>query len=379
MFTKLKIRLIEDINVEKNPFQHRRLIMILALHGVSLFAFTIFIFINISLGRHILAFMDIALILITLFSVYLLLVKNNVEFAAKIASIVSFFFLLSYSYIAKNHSFGLAWTLCYPLFVIPILGTRKGVIMLSLFYLLLFPIAYSGIGEWDNGFWDKASFLRFLMASLTIAAIAYFFEKSSTIAYQTILEIREKERTYLSQLKELSITDQLTGLYNRRYFDEHFKLEKNKIHRYPGLLCLIMIDIDYFKSVNDQYGHQVGDNLLIEFSQLLKNSIRNTDFLSRWGGEEFVILLPETSFTNSINLAEKIRKNIVEHHFSKIGKISASFGVSQVESSPDSNMLAIHQADEALYKAKHQGRNKVVAYKSPSIEQSSSSEQKQLS
>lgn len=362
MIKRIKTRLTEGFDLEHNPFLYRRLIMTAALLFIALFAFSAFILINISLGNYHLVMMDITVALFSLFSIYLLFIKKKIEFAALVSTVLLFSFLLFFTFITKNNGFGLVWTLCFSLFVIPILGTRKGLIMTAVFYLILVPMVYSGIGEWDHGFWDKSSFTRFFMASLTVVYTAYFFESSSVAAYQTILEIREKEKVYLNKLENLSVTDQLTGLNNRRYFDDHFEVERAKVKRYGNALCLIMIDIDHFKPVNDKFGHQVGDLVLKEFSLVLRKSIRSSDILSRWGGEEFIILLPGTTMSNSLLIAEKIRKAIAGRQFAKIGKLSASFGVSEVNTKTASNREAIHHADEALYQAKRNGRNQVVAY-----------------
>ena len=362
MIKIIKARLTEGFDLENNPFLYRRLIMTAALLFIALFAFTSFIFINFSLGNHKLVMMDIFVALLSTISLYLLFIKKNIEFAATVSTTMLFSFLIFFSFVTENNGFGLVWTLCFPLFVIPILGTRKGMILTGLFYLILVPLVYSGIGEWDHGFWDKAAFTRFFMASLTVVYTAYFFESSSVSAYQTILEIREKEKVYLNKLENLSVTDQLTGLHNRRYFDDHFEIEKQKVERYGNALCLIMIDIDHFKSINDQYGHPIGDKVLKEFSLLLRKNIRSSDILSRWGGAEFIILLPGTSIDNSFLIAEKIRKSIADRQFDKIGKLTASFGVSVVDASCASNREAIHRADKALYRAKKQGRNRVITY-----------------
>jgi len=362
MIKKIKALLTEGFDLKNNPFLYRRLIMTAALLSIALFAFTAFIFINYSLGNYTLAIMDIMVTLLSTISLYLLFVKKKIEFAAIVSTTMLFFFLIFFSFITKNNGFGLVWTLCFSLFVIPILGTRKGMIMTGVFYLILVPLVYSGIGEWDNGFWSKAAFTRFFMASLTVVYTAYFFESSSVAAYRTILEIREKEKIYLKKLENLSVTDQLTNLHNRRYFDDHFEIEKQKVERYGVLLCLIMVDIDHFKSINDKYGHPVGDKVLKEFSLLLRNNIRGSDILSRWGGEEFIIMLPGTSIANSLLIAEKIRKSIATRQFEIIGSLTASFGVSEVNASCSTNREAIHRADKALYRAKKQGRNRVVAY-----------------
>lgn len=363
MIKKIKAWLTEGFDLKNNPFLYRRLIMTAALLFIASFAFIAFIFINYSQGNYRLAMMDIIVTFLSIISLYLLFVKKNIEFAAVVSTTMLFSFLIFFSFITKNNGFGLVWTLCFSLFVIPILGTRKGMILTFLFYLILVPMVYLGIGEWDNGFWNISAFTRFFMASMTVVYAAYFFESSSVAAYRTILEIREKEKIYLKKLENLSVTDQLTGLHNRRYFDDHFEIEKQKVERYDNLLCLIMIDIDHFKSVNDKYGHPVGDKVLKEFSLLLRKNIRNSDILSRWGGEEFIIMLPGTSIDNSLLIAEKIRKSIATRQFELIGKLTASFGVSEVDASSSSNRDAIHRADKALYRAKKQGRNRVIAYK----------------
>jgi len=283
MIKKIKTKLVEGFDTENNPFLYRRLIMTSALLFVTMLAFSSFIFVNIARGNSTLIILDISVILLTLFSLYLLFIKKKIEFAALVSTSVLFLFLILFSYLTKNHGFGLIWTACFPLFVIPILGTRRGLITITLFYLILTPLVYAGIGEWDNGYWDIASFIRFVMASLTIIYTVYFFETSSVEAYKTILEIRKKEKKYLKRLENLSVTDQLTELYNRRYFDDHFEIERKKVQRYNNLLCLMMIDIDHFKPINDQFGHQTGDEVLKQFSRLLQKNIRTTDILSRWG------------------------------------------------------------------------------------------------
>ncbi len=361
MFKKIEAKLIEGFNVKTNPFIYRRLILTSTLLFLMFFVFSVFFFINLSRNAFHLMIMDSVVILISVTSLYLLFIKKKITVSATCASVMLTIFLILFSYLGKNNNFGLVWTLLYPVFVIPILGEKQGLRLVSLFYIVLLPIVYNGIGTWDNGYWDLTAFIRFFIASLTIIYTTYFFESTSVSAYKTIMKIREKEKIYLITLEGLSTTDQLTGLHNRRYFDNHLKIESQKVKRYASHLCLIIIDIDHFKSINDQYGHQVGDSVLIEFSSLLKNIIRETDILSRWGGEEFIILLPETTLESSLLIAEKIRLAISNHSFQDIGNLTASFGVSEINPNSITNREAIHAADKALYTAKKQGRNLVVS------------------
>jgi len=161
------------------------------------------------------------------------------------------------------------------------------------------------------------------------------------------------------QIKRLSITDHLTGLFNRQKMDELLSHEIHRAQRSHSPFSLIMLDLDYFKSVNDSYGHQVGDEVLIEAAQILQQSIRKTDAVGRWGGEEFLIICPDTDAQGGAQLAESIRSKIAQHRFSVAGHRTASLGVSHYHTS-DSAKSLLERADSALYQAKQQGRNCVV-------------------
>ncbi len=160
----------------------------------------------------------------------------------------------------------------------------------------------------------------------------------------------------LIEITKLSNTDTLTGLNNRQYFNKILTYELEKLKRYENRLSLIIFDIDHFKNVNDTFGHDIGDVVLKEVSGLISFSIRKTDTLARWGGEEFVILLPSTSVEKGIEVAEKLRIIIENYIFTKIKKLTCSFGVS-VSRPNDDEKSFIKRADLALYKAKKYGRN----------------------
>lgn len=130
-------------------------------------------------------------------------------------------------------------------------------------------------------------------------------------------------------------------------------------NRYKFNFGIILLDIDFFKSVNDNHGHQVGDLILIEFANLLKNKIRKADFIGRWGGEEFLIICINSDKEAIINTAEKCRKTIEEYNFSRVKYKTASFGISFNEENKTIEEL-IREADLNLYKAKETGRNKIV-------------------
>jgi diguanylate cyclase (GGDEF)-like protein/PAS domain S-box-containing protein len=161
--------------------------------------------------------------------------------------------------------------------------------------------------------------------------------------------------------KILSTIDPLTKVYNRLKFDEILQTEIERAKRYKTIFSLIMFDIDDFKKINDTYGHQIGDYVLKEIANLVKENIRATDFLARWGGEEFMVLAPHTNLTCAEKLAYKL-KYVIENHNFKIGKITASFGVTEYKEGDTPNSI-IYRADESLYKAKNKGKNQVVVFK----------------
>lgn len=160
------------------------------------------------------------------------------------------------------------------------------------------------------------------------------------------------------KLEELSITDNLTKLYNRNKIDEVLKAEANRANRFKSSFAVIMLDIDYFKRVNDIHGHQMGDTILKEFAQILKTSLRKTDTVGRWGGEEFMIVCSETDLMGATSLANNIREKIATYPFSLGEQKTASFGIAIYIKNEDIKNL-IKRADDALYKAKENGRNKV--------------------
>ena len=170
--------------------------------------------------------------------------------------------------------------------------------------------------------------------------------------YQKKVEEHEKK------LSELASCDELTNIYNRRRFDEILNYEIGMAKRYKDPLSLIMFDIDYFKKINDKYGHRAGDEVLKMIAGEVRKNIRETDTFARWGGEEFMLILPKTDFKGAVNIAENLRLVIYSADFGGIGKISCSFGVSQFNDSDDKNSF-IERVDKAMYRAKELGRNRV--------------------
>ena len=167
-----------------------------------------------------------------------------------------------------------------------------------------------------------------------------------------------KFRKYTHLLEHQSITDRLTAINNRLKLDQEIERSLSLAGRYKVSFSLILIDIDFFKKINDEYGHLVGDSALKEVAKLLSDNIRNVDTAGRWGGEEFLIICPEQINNGAIILAEKLRVVIDRHLFKDCLHLSCSFGVSSYQESDTVDMI-MQRADEALYRAKVKGRNQV--------------------
>lgn len=160
--------------------------------------------------------------------------------------------------------------------------------------------------------------------------------------------------------QELAITDQLTKAYNRLHLENIFQSEIKRVERYGGTYSVILMDVDYFKAINDKHGHNIGDRTLVDIVKLLKNSIRDTDTLGRWGGEEFLIICAHTKLNEAETLAKKLREIVEQYDFKDVGEITCSFGVSEYSIDDTVSGDIIKRADDALYLSKNNGRNKVT-------------------
>jgi len=169
--------------------------------------------------------------------------------------------------------------------------------------------------------------------------------------------IRTRARQ-VDDVKRLSEEDHLTGLFNRRKINQIVEDEMIRCQRYGGGFAIIMCDLDFFKKVNDQYTHIIGDQVLQRVSASIKKKLRKSDSAGRWGGEEFLIFCPHTRAKGAGALAEKLRSTIAAEKFDIVGSLTCSFGVAVYDKEADLNVL-LNNADNALYHAKNNGRNRV--------------------
>ncbi len=171
------------------------------------------------------------------------------------------------------------------------------------------------------------------------------------------LEAAVRELDEKNQALEVTTrTERLTGLGNRRRLEEALQTEVLRARRYGKPFSIILLDIDHFKAINDNFGHQAGDNVLIAIAGLLTRTARETDVVGRWGGEEFLLVCPETEIAVVAALAERLRTEFTTTDFPLVGQVTSSFGVAAFVQG-DSWKTLVERADEALYRAKDNGRN----------------------
>ncbi|TXG82879.1 MAG: PleD family two-component system response regulator [Sphingomonadales bacterium] len=177
--------------------------------------------------------------------------------------------------------------------------------------------------------------------------------------------VTDKLRENMHLSMQLAVTDAVTGLYNRHYLESHLRTLEVRARSSRRLFALAMIDIDHFKSVNDRWGHAVGDQVLRQFAERISRNVRGIDLAARYGGEEFVILMPDTDLTTATNIARRLNEVTYAEVFHLSGgeqvKISASIGIAALESFEEDCLTVLERADMALYEAKQNGRNCVIA------------------
>lgn len=172
-------------------------------------------------------------------------------------------------------------------------------------------------------------------------------------------------KNYLDSCEEAAFTDHLTGLANRRRFERQLEREVARTRRYGHPFCLLMLDIDHFKRVNDTYGHEGGDETLRRLGHVLQTGTRGVDTAARVGGEEFAIILTETDFAHGLEVAERLRKTIRETDIPEAGRVTVSIGLAEYNEPVRDGRELYAAADAALYEAKRQGRDRVVSAATP--------------
>lgn len=209
-------------------------------------------------------------------------------------------------------------------------------------------------------FWRSHSALLDLIVPGVFFFGACFVWLTATLSLQTATDVIRVHR-----LERETHLDHLTGVFNRRYLDEFLEREFARSHRYALPLSVLLLDIDRFKRINDQHGHPAGDRTLIELARTVHAELRETDVLTRFGGEEFLVITPNTPLEDAALLAERLRARVATHDFALPGEgagaVTISIGVASLAPAIGSREALIQVADENLYRAKREGRNRVVA------------------
>ncbi|MBN7826579.1 diguanylate cyclase [Bowmanella dokdonensis] len=198
-----------------------------------------------------------------------------------------------------------------------------------------------------------------------LASLSGEVEHLCVVVYDVTDEVVSKQRLAAAneKLQMMSRVDGLTGLFNRRYWEECCQLEFKRCQRNQGSSSLMILDIDHFKKINDTCGHPAGDQVIRSLAQIIKQTVRETDIAGRYGGEEFTIVLPDTDAHNARQVAERVRQRaesaVVTHEGREI-RFTISLGVSQFSASFKDHMTWVEHADQGLYQAKESGRNRTV-------------------
>lgn len=233
------------------------------------------------------------------------------------------------------------------------------VVLFTLFGMTVFEflqiVFHDLIDEWE------AHLLTILFSTALSGSATYFALHQYNKLNRRLAHEIETRKKLENDLIVPATIDKLTQIYNRRKLEEIVETEIERSKRYNSPLSLIMLDLDDFKHVNDTYGHQVGDNVLKELANILKNNIRLSDTAGRWGGEEFMIVVPETAANNARELAEKIRNLISSSSFAGSCIITISLGLAQLQMGDDFDSF-LKRVDDALYQAKSRGKNRVEAF-----------------
>lgn len=273
-----------------------------------------------------------------------------------------------------NGSVVMVWAFFAPLAAMLFADTRHAARWLLAF--LAFTLA-SGLLEATTLFAQvppmaKLPNVLFFVMNMGAGFVSIFFVLNSFVGDRErshLAAVKAKEALELvnlelqrnqARISELMLTDPLTGTANRRHLDERMLLEFDRAHRYKNMLSVVIADLDHFKDINDSFGHNVGDDVLKAVAEVIRANIRTADFVARFGGEEFVLLLPETGREGAELLAERIRRALEAAPIAALNSpVTASFGIAIARPS-ESAKEVLKRADDALYQAKHAGRNRVV-------------------
>jgi len=357
-----------DIQIDSDEptdyFSMRKEMIVKVFLHIATWILVVFGFINFFVYKQTaLGVVDLFAAMVSFYTVFILKNKRNLRIAIIVSSVNLFLFFLLYIYMNRNVDYGLIWSIFLPIFIIPLNGHKYGLRISLLFYAFAFLIAYLGIGVWDDSQWNTHSFIRFVVSSLVLVFVIYITELAIYRSNVLLFEKERKEREYVKKLQDSAEKDYLTQIYNRRKIIEIISEEIQRAHRYNLHLSLAIVDIDFFKKINDTYGHNCGDEVLVEFVEVISSHLRESDYVGRWGGEEFVILFTHTTLEDALKKSERLCCEIREQDFTNVGHLTCSIGIAALTPEIVSLEGLVDKADKALYQAKEMGRDRAIEYR----------------
>ena len=274
----------------------------------------------------------------------------NIERSARLLIGIIVIFLSIYFVLAQGRNYSFIWFSMVPLLAFFLLGLHLGLYVSGIFLTALVAFVIWFAPQWPSYAINIPAVFNISLALFAVLTISRHYEKSREEAFNFLAKRN-------SELKILAKTDPLTQLNNRSHLDDVLEQELNRAQRHRHDLAVLILDTDHFKTLNDSYGHIVGDQVLKELSDVLLSHVRSSDILGRWGGEEFLVIAPDTGEDGAVELAEKIRIAVAEHRFTdeKL-HLTVSIGCA-AHSSEDTLISIVQRADNGLYQAKHDGRN----------------------
>ena len=275
--------------------------------------------------------------------------SNNVELTAWLIVVLIGAILVVFIQSAEGRNYALDWLTVFPPLAFFLLGRKVGFYLSVVFFVYCFSFIAIESPYWQPAVFKAEALSNMLLATTILILLFRHFELTRAEAFAAL------ERKNI-QLQHLSTTDSLTGLSNRGKLDHILGEQLAQAQLKSTPLCVMLVDIDYFKQINDNYGHLAGDQMLIEAAKVLQKYSREPYQLGRWGGEEFMYICPHTDGVSAGEIAEALRAGMAEHVFANERSLTVSVGIGRFRHG-DSVTALVRRADDALYQAKEDGRN----------------------
>jgi diguanylate cyclase (GGDEF)-like protein len=350
------------MNIDINHHAYRKLLMTNLIYLFALSVLIIFSVINIFIkGKLLAGTVEAIFIIPTIYGYLKLRHDHNIEKYAAYVSYQLFLMIVSVLFLFHYQEYVAAWALLFPFVAMSLRGPKKGLYLVILFNLVIYGGAFYHLYQNDI---SLMSVIRIINILLFISILVYLYEVSITLSYRKQQVLHKSLKKSMRKAEQLAITDALTGLHNKRYFDLVFKDEFNRAKREHKAFNFAILDIDNFKPYNDTYGHDSGNSALQKVGEILKqHTTRSADYALRIGGEEFALIVQSVTTEDFQlyldNLRQKIESLQLEHINNKpYNVITISIGAVSIEDYQETTLSSVYrEADQNLYYVKRNGRN----------------------